>query len=180
MPRNRMNKVYSIYHSMEDRGLFEMNKANTQAVSNDGLSIYEGPVQYPKMLYHPKGELHCISQGILVTDRDSRPVFDERGQPKYAGAVWGVKNVIVESEAQEEEMIALGWHYTEAQALRANPETHLKAPPKTRHELQDEEIAELRRQLEEMKGKVVPTAAAAGLNTATNAGLVANKVGVKA
>jgi hypothetical protein len=156
MPRNRMNKVYSIYHSMEDRGLFETNKANVQAVSNDGLSIYEGPVQYPKMLYHPKGELHCISQGILVTDRDSRPVFDETGKPKYAGAVWGVKNVIVESEAQEEEMVALGWHYTEAQALRANPETHLKAPPKTTHELQSEEIAALKKQIEEMKGKVVP------------------------
>jgi hypothetical protein len=98
MARNRMNKVYSIYHSMEDRGLFETNKANVQAVSNDGLSIYEGPVQYPKMLYHPKGELHCITQGILVTDRDNRPIFDEVGKPKYAGSVWGVKNIIVDNE----------------------------------------------------------------------------------
>ena len=149
MARNRMNKVYSIYHSMEDRGLFETNKANVQAINNDGLSIYEGPVQYPKMLYHPKGELHCINQGILVTDRDSRPVFDETGKPKYAGAVWGVKNIIVESEAQEAEIVAQGWHFTEAQALRANPETHLKAPPKTHAELQQERIAELEKKLAE-------------------------------
>jgi hypothetical protein len=157
MARNRMNKVYSIYHSMEDRGLFETNKANAQAVSNDGLSIYEGPVQYPRMLYHPKGELHCISQGILVTDRDSRPVFDERGQPKYAGAVWGVKNIIVESEEQEAEMVKEGWHYTEAQALRANPETHLKAPPKTNAELQQERIAELEKKLAEAEAKNKPS-----------------------
>jgi hypothetical protein len=162
MARNRMSKVYSIYHSMEERGLFETNKANAQAVSNDGLSIYEGPVQYPKMLYDPKGTLHCISQGILVTDRDSRPVFDERGQPKYAGAVWGVKNIVVENEAQEAEMVAQGWHYTEAQALRANPETHLKAPPKTQTELQLERIAELEKQLAEAnaRGKLVASSPA--------------------
>jgi hypothetical protein len=150
-----MNKVYSIYHSMEDRGLFETNKANAQAVSNDGLSIYDGPVAYPKMLYHPKGEMHCITQGILVTDRDSRPVFDETGKPKYAGAVWGVKNIIVESEAQEAEMVSQGWHFTEAQALRANPETNMRAPPKTQHELQMERITELEKRLAESEAKVV-------------------------
>jgi hypothetical protein len=49
-----------------------------------------------------------------------------------------------------------GWHYTEAQALRANPETHLKAPPKTHAELQQEKIVELEKRLAEMQGKVVP------------------------
>lgn len=144
-----MNKVYSIYHSMEDRGLFETNKANAQAVNNDGLSIYEGPVQYPKMLYHPKGEMRCVTQGILVTDRDNRPVFDETGKPKYAGAVYEVKNIVVDSAEQEEEMVKQGWHYTEAQALRANPETFHRAPPKTKAEEQDEKIAELEKRLEE-------------------------------
>lgn len=148
MARNRMNKVYSIYHSMEDRGLFETNKANAQAVNNDGLSIYEGPVQYPKMLYHPKGEMRCVTQGIMVTDRDNRPVFDETGKPKYAGAVYEVKNIVVDSAEQEEEMVNQGWHYTEAQALRANPETFHKAPPKTKAEEQEEKIKELEKQLE--------------------------------
>ena len=157
MARNRMNRVYSVYHAMEDKGVFENNRANASAVNNDGLSTYEGPVAYPKMLYHPKGELYCITQGILVTDRDSRPVFDEAGKPKFAGAVWGVKNIIVESEEQEAEMVGKGWHFTEAQALRANPETLHKAPPKSHAELQAERIAELEKQLNEAnaRGKLV-------------------------
>jgi hypothetical protein len=132
---------------MEDRGVFEDNTANASAVSHDGLSTYAGPVEYPKMLYHPKGEVYCITQGIMVTDRDNRPFLDENGKPRYAGAVWGIKNVIVESAVQEAEYTSKGWHFTEAQALRANPETLTKAPPKTIQELQLEEIASLKQQL---------------------------------
>lgn len=149
MPRNRLSKVYSVYHAMEDRGVFETNKANAQAVNNDGLSIYEGPVQYPKMLYHPKGEMVCITQGIMITDRDNRPVFDELGRPRYAGAVWGMKNMTVESEEQEAEFREKGWHLTEADAMRNNPELASKAPPKTQLEIQAEKIKELERRLEE-------------------------------
>jgi hypothetical protein len=154
MPRRgRMGSVYSVYHAMEDKGFFDVNKANASAVNNDGVSIYDGPVQYPKMLYHPKGELACITQGIMVTDRDNRPVYDEAGKPKFAGAVWGVKYMIVDSEAQEAELVGQGWHFTEAQALRANPETAHKAPPKSQAELQKERIAELEKKLAESEAR---------------------------
>lgn len=155
MPRNRLSKVYSIYHAMEDRGVFETNKANAQAVNNDGLSIYEGPVQYPKMLYHPKGEMVCITQGIMITDRDNRPVYDELGRPRHAGAVWGMRHVIVENEEQEAEYAEKGWHLTEAAAMRANPSMAEKAPPKTQLELQAERIRELEKMLAE-KGAPTP------------------------
>jgi hypothetical protein len=154
MPRRgRMSSVYSVYHALEDKGLFETNKANAQAVNNDGLSIYDGPVEYPKMLYHPKGEMYCITQGIMVTDRDNRPVYDEAGKPKYAGAIWGVKNITVDTETQEAELVSEGWHFTEAQALRANPDTSHKAPPKSQAELQKERIAELEKKLAESEAR---------------------------
>lgn len=151
--RNRMHKVYSVYHAMDDRGVFEQNKANVQSVNNDGLSMYEGPVQYPKMLYDPKGELYCINQGIMIVDRDNRPVFDEQGKVKYAGSVWGVKNIVVDNAEQEEEMVKKGWHFTEAQALRANPTSPIKAPPKSPAELQAERIADLEKKLAEFEAK---------------------------
>jgi hypothetical protein len=147
MPRTRMNKVFSVYHAMEERGVFEQNTANAGAVNNDGLSIYEGPVKYPMMLYHPKGESVCITQGIMIVNREGQPMVDEFGKPKYAGAVWGVKHQVVNSEQEEADLVGKGWHHTEAEALRANPETVHRAPPKTELELSKERIAELEKQI---------------------------------
>jgi hypothetical protein len=145
--RNRLNKVYSIYHAMEDRGVFEQNKANAQAVNNDGLSTYSGPVEYPKMLYHPKGEEYCVSQGIMIVDRDNRPVYDEKGNPKYAGSVFAIKNRVVDTLEEEETLKAEGWHYTEGDALRANPDKADRAPPKSKVQQQADRIKELEMQL---------------------------------
>jgi hypothetical protein len=156
MSRKRMGAVYSVYHAMEDRGVFDSNKANVHAVNNDGVSIYEGPVPYPRMLYHPKGEQFVISQGIMVTDRDSRPVVDENGKIKYAGTTTGTKWIQVDNEEQEAEMLGQGWHRTEAQALRSNPELTHKAPKKSQAELDAEEIASLKKRLAESEEKNKP------------------------
>ena len=143
--RNRLNKVYSVYHLMDDKGVFEMNPANAQAVSNDGLSIYAGPVEYPKMLYHPKGEMEKIVQGIMRTDRDGNPVLDRNGEVQYTGTVWGVKHRIVQGETEEQELRDAGWWTTEAEARRqsSDPKILASAPPETRAERDAKRILEL-------------------------------------
>jgi len=147
MPRNRTQRVYSVYHAMDEAGVFEDNVANAQAVNQDGISIYAGPVQYPKMLYHPQGEMELVSQGIMVTNRDGDPVRDERGNVKYAGQHWGVKNVTVQSPEEEAEFVGKGWHLTEAAARRINPATAGSAPPKSPYEILQEKYKDMEERL---------------------------------
>lgn len=155
-----MNKVYSIYHLMEEKGVFEKNPANAGAVSNDGLSIYAGPVPYPKMLYHPKGEMEKVVQGIMIVDRDGNPSYDRNGEIRYTGTVWGVKYQIVENEEEETKLREAGWWTTEAEARRqsADPKVASAAPEKTKVELQAEHIAMLERRIKEMETSGPPAA----------------------
>jgi len=152
-----MNKVYSVYHAMEDRGVFEMNPANAQSVDKDGLSLYKGPVSYPRMLFHPRGELEVVFQGVLVVDpqRGGAPILDSSGNPRYTGTQVGVKWKIVNSAEEEAELLALGWHKSEAAARRLNPETSATAPAKTREEILKERIAELEAKFAEQERTVV-------------------------
>jgi len=146
--RNRLNKVYSIYHSMEDRGVFEKNPANVQSVDNDGNSLYRGPVEYPKMLYHPRGETQTIFQGVMVVDvKSGQPILGPDGLPRFTGTQVGIKNRIVQNAEEEAELLAQGWHHTEAQARRQNPEVPGGAPPKSASEVQAERIRELEAKL---------------------------------
>ena len=150
MPRKRNNSVYSIYHNMDDRGVFDSNPANAQAVNNDGFSIYKGPVEYPKMLYHPQGKLKVVFQGLLVTDpKSGEAMLDKEGNPRYTGTQVVVEHVVVASEAEAAPYIAEGWHETEAAARRQSPDKKIAAaaPPKTKTELMEERIKELERQL---------------------------------
>ncbi len=150
MPRRRNNSVYSIYHNMEDRGVFESNPANAQAVNNDGFSIYKGPVEYPKMLYHPKGEMQIVFQGLMVVDpKSGEAVLDKEGNPRYTGTQAVVKHVVVNSAEEEAPYLAEGWHLSEAASRRgsADPKVAKAAPPKTKMELMEERVKELEAQL---------------------------------
>lgn len=153
MPRNRTQKVYSVYHHMEEKGVFETNTANAGAVNTDGLSIYQGPVEYPKMLYHPTGEMERIYAGIQVMDREGNPVKDENGQLKYAGSQHAIKTVIVHSADEEAEWIGRGWHTSEAAARRTNPVLAKTAPGPTPMEEAKSRIKELEAKLAERDAK---------------------------
>ena len=145
-PRNK-NKVYSVYHRMAEEGVFDENPANPSAVNPDGISIYKGPVEYPKMLFHPKGEYHVINQGIAATDpRTNMPIKDENGKPIRLGEVRDMINRVVNTPEEEAALIAEGWHRTPGDALRCAPpgSTPYKAPEMTPLEKAQKEIADLK------------------------------------
>jgi hypothetical protein len=108
-------------------------------------------VQYPKMVYHPKGERELTVTGTAIVSRDGEPLRDREGNIRRTGDVWGIKNKIVQSEEEYQVAKAEGWHDSEAQAMRTNSELARMAPPKTLVEQQAEELARLRAELDAFK-----------------------------
>jgi hypothetical protein len=89
------NKSFTIYDVMEANGVFSDNPANADAAT------YAGPQQYPRMLYHPKGEEKVTNQGeVLVT------AFG----PKMVNVQKELISKIVNNKAEEDEALAQGWH----------------------------------------------------------------------
>lgn len=153
MPRNNR---FTIYDVMDQNGVFERNPANAGSRSNDGTALYNGPVQYPKMLFHPQGaEQILVPAEIIVTPLGPKAVGEQRE------LIYKIAN-----NAQEEaDLRAEGWHTHPSGALRAAGKD---APPTGA----DQRIAELERQLEGLqkeraallgvKGPPEPTPAAPG------------------
>jgi hypothetical protein len=135
----RRSNIHTVFHSMEERGYFERNPANADSRDQTtGESLYKGPVQYPKMLYHPKGAERIITPAeIIVTPMGPQRVGEQR-QLVYR---------LVANEQEEKEFRSLGWHFTPAQAVRARLAIEGKdlglAPPKSA----DETIQELNDQI---------------------------------
>jgi len=107
----RQKKFYTIYDMMEERGVFEANKANYYAKDGQGLPAYEGPVQYPKMLYHPEGETRVLIAGTL---EDTKRGVMELGEQRE------IISVTVNSAEEEKEWLAKGWHTHPARAIAAS------------------------------------------------------------
>ena len=149
MARRGAAKIFTIYHVLDAKGVFDSNPANAQAVNEDGISIYKGPVPFPKMVYHPKGERVLVVHGTAMVSRDGEPLRDKDGEIRRTGDVWGIVNKIVQSEEEYRIAQAEGWHDSEAQAMRVNTTLARQAPPKTLVEQQAEEIARLRAELAE-------------------------------
>lgn len=134
----RQNR-HTVYDKMEYDGVFDKNPANAQARDNNGLSIYKGPVEFPKMLYHPEGK-----QKIT---RPAEAIATPFG-PKLVGEEKMLISMTVENK--EEELAALkdGWHTRPRDAHKARAEKtgeELEVVHETVHE---SEIDKLRKQLE--------------------------------
>lgn len=107
MPRN---KIFTVYDMMEDKGVFSSNPANADSRDKEGQSLYNGPVQYPKMLYHPLGE-----QKIIEPERQEMGPFG----PVRIPAKYEMISVVAKSEAEEAKLVSEGWHTHPARALKA-------------------------------------------------------------
>jgi len=132
---------FTIYDVMESQGVFEANPAN--AVSSD----YKGPVQYPKMFYHPEGKEIIVQRAeILAT-----PMGPER--------VGEMKQIIsrAANDADEEAALReLGWHDHPAKAMKAAGK---EMPPTVsigREEELEARIAALTRELAAAKASPKP------------------------
>ena len=109
---------FTVYDAMEASGYFTSNPANPGARTKDGAPLYKGPVKYPMMLYHPRGE-----------ERVSVPGTKERtqyGTVETFGEQWEIVSREVNSDAELGEALAEGWHKHPAMAIKAANETWRK------------------------------------------------------
>lgn len=108
MPRNHR---FTIYDAMEAKGVFAQNSANIDSRDQEGLSAYKGPVEYPKMMYHPRGEERIITPSRV----EPSPVG-----PQIIPAVREIIWQTVESKEQEDKLRGDGWHDHPAYAVEAS------------------------------------------------------------
>ena len=123
---------YTVYDAMEDRGVFDQNPANAQS------NFYRGPVEYPRMLYHPKGE--------------KRMVVREEKVPTPLGIVtvpaqYELINRTVGSLEEEEEWVQKGWHHHPGEAMAAAGENRPEAGPPIDEDAIKKQIAQLQAKL---------------------------------
>jgi len=120
---------------MEAKGIFQLNPANAGAQDATGTMLYNGPVQYPKMFYHPKGEERVIVQATTI---------DTPYGPKQVGEQKELIHRSVNNEQEEELLRKQGWHSRPADAMRAAG----KEAPATGAE---GTIEDLRRQIDQLQ-----------------------------
>ena len=99
---------FTIYDAMENSGFFAANPANPGSRDNDGAPLYTGPVEYPKMMYHPQGEEKIIVPAeIVMTPLGAREYNEQRE----------MIHQIVQSKEEEEALKEEGWLDHPAKAM---------------------------------------------------------------
>lgn len=106
----KQSRRFSIYDMLEENGVFDSNPANLSSVDKDGQSLYKGPVEYPKMLYHPEGE-----ERISVPAQAEITPFG----PQMLGEQKELVCREVGSKVEERELRDAGWHDHPAKAIAA-------------------------------------------------------------
>lgn len=119
MPPQRM---FTVFHALEAKGVFEANPNNMGARNADGEQTYRGPAKYPRMMYHPKGEEKVIKQAEAVASPFG-PVWTN-GHKELIHRL--VNNAAEEKLAREE-----GWHDHSSDSIRAANDPNRPAPPKS-------------------------------------------------
>ena len=148
---------FTIYDAMEAKGVFEANPANADSRDLDGQSLYQGPVTYPKMLYHPQGlERVTVPAEIIVTPLGPQRVNEQKE------LIWQ----IVASLKEEKELLSAGWHDHPSKAIRARllaegKDTSGVPDISSDQKIQDQEqqIRQMQAELADLRAKqLVPTA----------------------
>jgi len=133
MPNNR----FTVYDVLEARGEFRKNPANVGAQSDTGEQLYIGPVEYPKMVFHPTGEERITVPGEVITTPLGAKTIGEQRE---------LINKLVRNQAEEEEAISAGWHRHPSQSIAASG----KDAPATG---QEQTIEALKKQIEELQAQ---------------------------
>ena len=128
----RQSKRYSIYDVMEEKGVFEANPANSYSMDHEKQSLYKGPIEYPKMFYHPTGEERVLNPGTMELIN---------GQYVLMGRLMEVTWKIAQTPAEEKTLRKDGWHDHPSLALVAGGKSApIKASPERLSEI-DRQIA---------------------------------------
>lgn len=128
---------FTIYDVLDSKGVFESNPANAGSRNHEGLALYAGPVEFPKMMYHPEGKERVVVPAELLMT----PIG-----PKEVGEQRELISQVVNSPAEEKTLADQGWHRHPAAAMAAAG----KAAPATGA---DHQIAELERKLAAMQAE---------------------------
>jgi len=123
--RGGRHSRFTVYDVMEAKGLFDLNPANSSSPQ------YQGPVEFPKMYYHPQGKKRVIQKAELLNTPYG---------PQKVGEQFELISRLANSAEEEQRLVAAGWHDHPAKAIQASGEA---APPMTAHG----RIADLERQL---------------------------------
>lgn len=119
MPRSNR---FTIFDRLEQLGYFQVNSANPDSRDlTTGESLYKGPVEFPKMLFHPQGEEKITSPGEEVhTPLRGAQLVGQQRELIYE---------IAQTKPDEARLRAEGWHIHPAQAIKARVERHIAEHP---------------------------------------------------
>lgn len=111
MARRNKEARYSIFDVMDSKGVFDDNPANQQSdEERDGTKFRSWPNQFPKMMYHPLGEMKVTRIAeVIVTPMG----------PKFVNERKEMISAIAQNESEERALRAKGWHDHPAKAIAA-------------------------------------------------------------
>lgn len=113
---------FTIYDALDQSGYFESNPANTYARDKTtGSGLYTGPVEYPKMLFHPQGEERIVVPGEIITTPLGAKIVGEQREMLY---------LTVNNLSEERAALAEGYHDHPAKAIRARVMQTIATNPK--------------------------------------------------
>lgn len=135
-------KRFTIYDMLEARGEFRKNPANPGSVDDSGNPLYKGPLKYPKMLYHPKGEEEITSKGDVMTSPLGAQLVNVRKK---------LISKVVNTPEEEKVLRDAGWHDHPAKAIAASGREAPPISPSAVISQKDEEIKRLQEALAAMK-----------------------------
>lgn len=112
-------KRFTIYDQMEERGVFAANPANADSQNEQGEPLYKGPVEYPKMLYHPHGELYVAIPAMPEVTPFGPRMLNEQKR---------LITKVIGSKEEELEALQEGWHDHPQKAHQARKDWEAQHP----------------------------------------------------
>lgn len=106
----RKNAIFSVYHALDENGYFDGGEKFPGNPANSGHQDYKGPVEYPRMFYHPKGEMRITQPAEIIMTPIGPKAVNEHKELIAA---------IAENEADGKRFREAGWHDTPAKAEAA-------------------------------------------------------------
>lgn len=153
---------FTIFDKMEQDGAFDHNPANVFARDHDGTPIYQGPIEYPKMFYHPEGKEEIT--------RPADEIMTPFG-PKRVGEQRQLIAKIARNREEELEFLRLGWHSKPRDAVAVRLTAEGRADEIPTENPYETEVDKLRKELERLsvKNAELEAAVAKGAPAPSNA-----------
>ncbi len=120
---------YTVFDMLDEKGEFEKNPAN--AISPQ----YTGPVEFPKMLYHPEGK-----RRVTVPEQKVATPIGVTTIPAQYEMIY----TIAKDKEEEKVLVGKGWHLHPSKAMQAAGDEVLPpAPPPEDADALEQQIREM-------------------------------------